>query len=313
MSSFVKSYDLALKPLLYQRFASILGIDSKSSDEDENINLGIIQAPKDIALRDRSEKLGSISLEFISFWRTFASFDWKRQRTSVARRGMYVGTTDENKTDTVHVKAVPITLDYEVCFWSKDIDKIYQCDEKYVFWQQDNPKVTITYNDKYELTPDLHFGDIIDESSVNEKYGKGLIFVHRVPLRIDGWVLEGLSFKTIQKIRLTFYDKDEVTNYADIVVDDSNQDVELEENLRIFRRYLYSILGFNLVGNYILVGGNRVADFSIGEKILIENSTGNDGKYTITGVSLLGKNTKIVVEEMLTDSTVDGNVCKKSQ
>ena len=308
MASFIKSYDLALKVLLYQKFGTILGLDI-SGDEEEDINQGIIQCPREIALREVAEKRRATFLEFINFWRIGTGFDWKRQRTSVARRGMFLTSTVEGSSGIL-IKAVPVNLDYEVCFWSKNLDKIYQCDEIYAFWQQNNPKITLLFNDEYELTPDLHFGEIVDVSTVSEKYSKGIILAHHVPIRIDGWCLEGSSLETIHKIRVTFYDQDKITNYSEIIVDDSDQAVEAANNLRMFRDNLYELFDVNLVTNEIILAGDFAVDFIVGNLISIDNSTANDGLYKIVEVTTVEERTVLKLDKSLVSEVVDGVVCK---
>lgn len=314
-NSFTRGIDLALKTLLYLRFRSVLGIDMSGSDED-NINEGVVQCPREVAQRMVAEKRGENFLEFINFWRVGTSPSWDRQRTPVARRGMWLAHTDGNKTDTVHVRAVPVDLNYNVWFWSKDLDKIYQCIEEYLFWQQDDPNLKLKYNDKYEIEPDLHFGEIVDESTVDEMYDKGLIYTFKMPIKIDAWILKGETLKTITKLVLTFYDKDDVTDYSEIVVEDSDQATELEALLRMFRKKLYAILDIDLDSNSIIIPENRVSDFSIGEDIFVDNSTAdnrgytNNRRYTVAEVSLVDTNTKIKVVEELKSDIADGNIYK---
>lgn len=312
MASFTRSIDLALKTLLFTKFSDILRID-KSGSTVQNVNKGVVQCPKDIALRELAEKRGETFLSFINFWRMGTSPSWGRQRTPVARRGFYIAGADDDKTDTVHLKAMPVDLNYNVWFWSKDLDKVYECIEKYIFWQQDNPNLALKYDDKYELELDLHFGEIVDESTVDEKYTSGMIFVYKLPVKIDAWLFEGLSYKTIKKIVLTCYDKDEITDYSEIIVEDSNQDTELEAILRMFRRNLYGILEIRSSLKTILVAGDFVSDFSIGDKIFWENSTSSDGIYTIKSSSLEGINTKLELEESFSDSVIEGNIYKEEQ
>jgi hypothetical protein len=306
---FTKSIDNALKVLLYNRFGFILGIDTQSSIAEENINKGVIQIPREVAQRAIAEKKGKYFLEFINFQRVGTSFSWERNRTPVARRGMWLANVDENKkTDTVHVKGVPVDLNYNVWFWSTDLNKIYECMEEYLFWQQDFPKVTLKYNNLYEIQPDLHFGDIVDESTVGEQYEVGRYFVVKMPIKIDGWVLKGLSFKTINKIILTLYDKDDVTNYSEIIVEDSNQDVELAAALKMFRKRLYAILGIDIVDNVIIIPGDRVSEFNADDVIYVENSSGNQGRYTVVFSTLVDSNTKIKLLEQLKSDVVIGNI-----
>ncbi len=312
MASFTKTFDSTLKTLLYTRFGDVLGISAGSGTQAYKINRGVVQVPQEIALRALAEKRGEDFLEFINFWRVGTGPAWDRQRTPLARRGMYLSTVDGKKVDTVHAKAQPVDLNYNVWFWSKDLDKIYECIEEYIFWQHDNPTISITYDDLYTLQPHIHFGEIVDESTVPEEYEKGRYFVFKMPIKIDGWIIKGLSFKTISKIVLTLYDKDEVSNYSEILVEDSSQDTELEAALRMFRAKLYAISVINLVNNSITTPKDRSEDFTIGEKIRIENSTGNGGEYTITAIELVGVGgdavTNISLTEILHDSTADGNI-----
>ena len=313
--SFLKSYDLAIKTILYDKFASILGIDTQSSSSEENINLGILHFPKEVAQRVAAEKRGETFLEFINFWRVSASFSWSRNRTPLSRRGMWVA----NKLDglgTIHVKAVPIDLSYNAWFWSKDLDKVYQVIEDYVFWQQDNPNISLSYTDvddnTYELTPDLHFGEIVDESTVPEQYSQGIMYVYRMPIKLDAWVLKGLSFKPIYKIKFTLRDKDEVTDYEEIIVEDSDQNTELEAVLRFSREAIYNIYEINLSNNSLSILGSFTADFTEGQKIKIADSTDNDGGYTVTSVSHVDGKTVVIVDEALVSATADGIISLKT-
>jgi len=309
MASFTRSIDLSLKTFLFTKFADILGID-KSGAEADNINQGIVQCPKEIALRELAEKRGEIFLTFGNFWRTRTSPSWERQRTPVARRGLYSNVSDSSKTSTVHIKAMPIDLEYSVWFWSKDLDKIYQCIEEYIFWQQNNPNLILNYDDQYALELDLHFGEIIDQSTIDEKYTQGILYVYKFPITVDAWIFESVDYKTIKKIMLTCYDKDNVASYSEIVVEDSNQDTELEAALKMFRRDLYGVLDYDLDLNAIVVSGNFAADFSVGDKIFVENSTSSNGIYTVASASFADSCTKVVVTETLVDSAIKGNIYK---
>jgi hypothetical protein len=303
MASIGKEYDIALKALLYSRFKTILGIaDLEQKD-------AIVQAPVEIAQREMAEHRQENFLDFISFYRSSLSPSWSRQRTPLARRGLWLD-------QSTHVKAQPMDIGYDVWFWSKDIDKLYEAIEEYIFWQQDYPKVTLTYLDTYEITPDLHFGDIVDESTYDQKYEKGIIFRYRMPVKIDGWILKTITGEDIiNKIQLTVYDKDslEDTDYSTIIVEDSNQDTELESALRFFRRSLYGIQEVNTTTNYVVIGEDRSSDFTIGNKIIIQGSTDNNGVYTVLGIVVLGttiKITRISLTENLTSTTADGVVYK---
>lgn len=314
-NSLTKGVDLALKLLLYTRFANILSIDAGTDSEEDKINKGIIQEPREIALRDVSEKREEDYLEFINFWRLGTSPSWDRQRTVAARRGIWLQYVDELKTKAINVKAQPVDLTYNAWFWSKDLDKVYQCIERYIFWQQDYPKIDLTYefDDDHSFTysPDLHFGEIVDESTVSEKYERGVLFIYKMPIKVDAWVLDGEASRVITKMVVTFYDKDSVINYSEIVVDDSNQNVELESRLRLFRRKIYAILSYGLADNSVVVPNDRTSDFAIGDKLRIERSTSNDYVYTVTGISFVAGTTKIgLIGKSLVSCLENGNIYK---
>lgn len=313
MDSLLYSYDLAIKTILYDRFASILGIDTQSSSETTNINLGVFQIPREAAPRIAAEKRGQTFLEFISFWRTGAVFSWERNRTPISRRGLWVGS-NASGSDTVHVKGVPIDLSYNAWFWSKNLDKIYQVVEKYVLWQQDNPNLSITYNDAYTLEPDLHFGEIVDESTVGEQYSEGITYVYRMPIKLDAWILESTSSKIIHKIKFTIRDKDELTDYEEIFLEDSNQDTELEAALRFSREAIYNIYAISLGSKSISIQGSFAADFVADQKIKIVDSTDNDDIYTVVSASYsaVTELTVVIVAEALVSTTADGTVSLKT-
>jgi len=313
MSSFLQSYDLAVKTVLYDKFASVLGIDTQSSTEEGNINLGIFQFPKAVAQRVAAEKRGETFLEFINFWRMGASFSWARNRTPLSRRGLWLDVDGTGK-NSVHIKAVPIDLNYNAWFWSKDRDKIYQVIEDYVFWQQNNPNISILYNDTYELTPDLHFGEIVDESTIDEMYQQGTIHVCKMPIKLDAWVLKGLSFKTVYKIKLTIRDKDEITNYEEIMIEDSDQDTELEAALRFSREAIYNIYEIDLSNKSISILGSFADDFAEGQRIKIVDSTDNDNIYTVVSASYTDETdiTAVIVDEALVSATADGTISLKT-
>lgn len=313
MDSLLYSYDHAIKQVLYSKFASILGIDTQSSSEIINMNLGVFQIPKDAALRIAAEKRGETFLEFINYWRAGAAFSWARNRTSVSRRGFQV-TTSEDGADSIHVKAVPIDLSYNAWFWSKDLDKIYQVIEKYIFWQQNNPNITLTYNDAFELKPDLHFGEIVDESTIGEQFSKGIIYVYRMPIQLDAWIFDSdTTSKVIHKIRLTLRDQDEITNFPEIYVEDSDQDTEMEAALRFSRAAIYNISAVDLDGNSIGILGSFATDFVADQKIKIVDSTDNDDIYTIVEATYDSgtDTTTVIVAEALTSATADGTVSLK--
>jgi len=313
--SITQGIDIALKSLLYTKFADILGIDQESGSIADRINKGILQEPKEVALRDISEKRAEDFLEFISYYRMGTSPSWSRQRTVLARRGLWLTKTDGSKTRGINVKAQPVDLSYNVWFWSKDLDKVYQCIERYILWQQSYPKVDVSYEfddfNSFSYSPDLHFGEIVDESTVAEKYNVGTMFIFKAPVKIDAWVLSGADLSgVINKITLTIYDQDDVTNYSEIIVEDSSQNVELEAKLRMYRRFIYLMSSVSVDDSSVVLNGDRSSDFNIGDKIGIEASTDNDGMYTVSSVEYLSGLTTLVVDELLASDIADGNLYK---
>lgn len=307
--SFLYTYDLAVRALAYTKFGDILGLDALDPDPVKAINKSVVLCPKRIAKRELAEKRTELFLEFINIYRASTALSWDRQRTVVAMRGLVIQRPD-GKIETI--KASPVDLNYNMWFWSNSLDKINLCSERYMRWAFENPKMTLTYNDIYTLTPDLIFSPVIDESAIEDIYETGKIWVFRMPLKVEAWLPKsgGLSEK-IEKIRLTFYDKDQVTNYLDIVVEDSNQDTELEAALRMFRTNLYGISYVDKIAGLFYVEQDRAEDFTADKKFIVEDSTGNDGMYTTVHASYVESlnMTYIQVLESIPDETADGNIC----
>jgi hypothetical protein len=77
--------------------------------------------------------------------------------------------------------------------------------------------------------------------------------------------------------------------------------------------YLYAIQAVDQTNNAITVSGDQRGKFPGGRKFTVENSTGNDGTYTVAeGVNLgydaVNDETRIPVQEAIADSTADGSV-----
>lgn len=301
--SFITSIDYAVRTLLYTKFASTLSIDSYSSEAAENINRGIVFVPKEIAEKIIADKRGSTFLDFINVYRKGPSPSWNRSKSVAARRGLDVGT----KT----VKGVPVDLNYNIWFWSNDLNKLNLCAETYLFWQHTNPKLTIVYNTDYTLTMDLHFGEIIDESTIPEKYTKGIKHIYMMPLKVDGWIFQSSTFGVINKIQVRMWDTDDLENYTDVIVNDSNYDSELASLLQLEEAAIYGITTADLVANTITVADDRTSDFTVGNIIDIDDSTANDGSYEISVIALSGENTVLTLVEELSDDTADGYVTKR--
>lgn len=308
--SFTYSYVVALRTLLYTRFASILGLAELRDDSADAVNKGVIYCPKRIAQRTISEKRGETFLEFINFYQSSFRFSWNRQRTVLARRGIPVLKANGGYT---RVKANPVDLSYDIWFWSNSLDKVYLCLESYVRWQHDTPKIVLTYNDEYALNPDLTFGAPVDESSINDVFNLGKIWCFSLPLNIEGWLPDEDSvFGQIEKIQVTTYDKDSVTSISTVYVEDSNQDTELEAALRMFKAKLYSIKAVSVANKTFTTPNDRRTDFTAGVLFTVENSTENNGIYTVASsvYSREDEETTIVVVEEIPGLTVDGNIYK---
>lgn len=196
--TFLKILDRGVATLVYNKFKDILGLSSENES---------IISPKEVALRIASERKGAVKLGLINVWRELTEFDWERQRTPVARRGIMVAYTDDNKTDILEYKAIPVTMRYSIWFWHREKDVINEVTETYLFWQQTNPNLELLIDDTYPLELDLHVGgEIVDESTFSEKFEMGTYFVVRCPLEMDAWIFETDTLKTIHKIVLSLYE-----------------------------------------------------------------------------------------------------------
>ncbi len=309
-SSVTYLYDLALRTLCYTRFGSILGISSLAPLQSDAINKGVVICPKGIAQRMVAEKRGETFLEFINIYPSRFAFSWKRNRTVVSRRGLqYI--KDDNTFGII--KADPFDLEYNLWFWTISLDKARLCMEKYIQWQHEAPKISLTYGDDFVLNPDLRFNSVVDESHIEDIYNTGKIWVYRMPVFIEAWIpkLQAEDEKRIHKIHLTMYDKDDVTSsYSTVAVADSNQDVELAAALKMFETNLYGIIEVVPATKIFKVQKNRSAEFTVGLKIIVENSTANDNDYTVVSstYSAVNDETSIVVLETISDNTADGNI-----
>jgi len=229
MASFLKSIDLGLRGEIFSKFGTIMDMDS--------VNLGVIFYPKEIALKKIYEKRDTSELEFANVWRRSTGFDWTRQRSVLARRGICI--TNPNTGNPEVIKAVPVKLDYDVWFWTRDPDKINQVTEQYMLWVHTDPNLNLIYNEVYPMGFDLHFGDMEDEGTVREMHELGTYYVGRFPVRVDGWALstpEDVSDGIIETIRLQIFDRDDLeeSQYEEIVDEESSDyDEELATTLKL--------------------------------------------------------------------------------
>lgn len=316
MASFLQGYDIAMRSLVFDRFKSVFSWNDLADADADRINLSVCICPKGIALREFSEKRARdyLSVPEANVWRMGTAFSWARQRSVVARRGFNI----QSGSDIINVTANPMDLTYGVWFWSQKLESIYQAIERYTAWQHDNPKIEVTYNDIYTLDPEFHFTEVVDESDIEQIYSMGKYFVWRMPLAVDAWLLRAGdgSDIIINKVRLTVYDKDTISSYSEVVVDDSSQDTELEAALRLDRVQQYGIVGVDLTYNYVTVSQDRSSEFVVGDRVKILDSTSNDEMYTVAGDGAVydsgNDQTLIYIAEALADSTVDGIIEKWS-
>jgi len=194
MASFIKTMDEGMKTLVFAKFQSYFDMTVERTD--------LVFAPKQVAQRMLSEKRGANITEFISIWRPNLAFDWTRQRSPLARRGMLLRYDDEStKAAFVNLKAVPITMNYDVYFWSKSLDKIMEATEAYAFWVHTQPQLVLDYNDEFPLEMYMKFGGLVDETDYNI-YDKGTHFVFRAPIELEGWIITSSTPGSILTIYL---------------------------------------------------------------------------------------------------------------
>jgi len=70
----------------------------------------------------------------------------------------------------------------------------------------------------------------------------------------------------------------------------------------------YDITAVNTGAKKFTVAGDHVSDFEHGSHIGVHGSTGNDGCYNVQTATLVSTNTEVVVEEVVSDATVDGHL-----
>lgn len=231
-SGSLKLIDVGMRALLYSRFSTILSLPS--------ISKGVILWPKETALRKFAEKKGNAQLEFISFMKTGTRKDLIRSRTPAARRGITLSYVDSGTKVARHqVKAVPVLLDYEIRFWSQDLDKINEIIESMLFWKYQDPNLDMNYDDKFPLEFDLLFGEnLVDESTTFEEYEKGKYHVLKANITVEGWVFSGIEIKTIHTVIITFWDQNGLESPYTEVLDssDSSYDSSLVTVLKLFTK-----------------------------------------------------------------------------
>lgn len=73
------------------------------------------------------------------------------------------------------------------------------------------------------------------------------------------------------------------------------------------------ITAVNTGAKRFTIAGDWVTEISASTSIVVVRSTGNDGTYTISTVTLNGSNTEIVVTEVVPNATADGSIQYSSQ
>jgi len=198
-TSFIQTIDLSLRSLIFNKYKDIMDWTDENKD--------VLFYPKEIALRKRAERVGEGIVEFANIWQVSAGFDWNRQRTSAARNGILMKYTDENSKDSIStVKAIPLNLEYNVWYWSKNLDLLKQIAERYSFWWHRDPSIDLVVNGDYPLDLKMHFGDVYDESTVDQQFDEGSYYVIRTPIRVEAWVFETFDQKTIKYIHVELFD-----------------------------------------------------------------------------------------------------------
>jgi hypothetical protein len=197
--SFIQIMDMAVKQAVFLRFGPYLNLVDPNAD--------CVFFPKTVAQREIAEKRGVGNVEFINVWRDEITFDWARQQSVIAREGIMMQYNNSStKSEIVTVKGVPITMNYNFWVWSRDLDKLQHCTESYMNWLHDNPNIKLFYNGLYEMDMYLKFnGGVRDEGTIDTMYDKGLYYVHRYNLTMDGWALTLYSQKSVLKIILDVY------------------------------------------------------------------------------------------------------------
>lgn len=198
-SSCLKWIDEGLRILVYSKFSSVMGLTSMLKDS--------VIYPKDVSLRKISEIRGRDVVEFFNIWRNGTVRDMSRQRTPVGRRGIMTRYTPDSNRDTIDLfRAMPVNLEYDVWFWTKSRETWNKVAEEFMFWIHSNPNLDLVLNDTYDLEFDLHFGDRMqDESTVDEQYNLGQLFLINGQIQVDGWIFDDDTLKTVKTIFLKGY------------------------------------------------------------------------------------------------------------
>lgn len=214
-TSWTQLVDNAVKLMVFNRFSPFLNISDSNKD--------LIFTPKDVALRQIAEKRGEGTVEFISVWSDPVQFEWKRQNTPIARKGLtmnYTAGSGGSNSEIITIQAVPVIMPYHIFVWSLYLDELKQVVESYAKWPQNYPNLKIFYSGLYEMDMYLTFGQPLDKTDYNI-YTKGKYFIYELPLTVDGWVLTNILTPTVYKIVLDVYLREGTApHYQDIFLDE---------------------------------------------------------------------------------------------
>jgi hypothetical protein len=221
---------------IIERFAGVL--------PKAEVNKDIIFVPDELALRFRGERdrttqgkaknvegkdepVNKYRLEFINVWLEGAAFSWARQRTAVARTGMNVGYDNEEEKNAVTIfKAVPLDMRFYFSFWTKHKEQMDAFMQTFIFWQQDNPKVRLYYDEDKKLELDIAIEPEIDidASRFINMFDKGKYWKHTFRMTVDSWLFEGVAVRTAKEIHIdTFISGDVILCSGDEVAEDENK------------------------------------------------------------------------------------------
>jgi len=231
-NTFLKIIDEGVRAAIWSKFYSTMGFG-----ELDELRENIVLYPKSVAFRKISDMRERTRMEFMNLWRESTVLDRKRLTMPVARRGVPLVYTDDldgsgeagERTGMIQVKAVPVTISYNLWFWSLDKDKLNDIAEECLFWEHNTPYVRLYFDEVYPVDLNVRItGEIFDESPLDDLYKRGTYYVSRVPIEVEGWVFSGAEVKTIKTIYLKVYDRDEIED-ADIneFLGDPNEDLLL--------------------------------------------------------------------------------------
>lgn len=193
---------LAMKSLLYTKFATTMGLTNQNTD--------ISFYPSEIAYRETMEKKGKDILNFISFWVRSFSPALERRRLPTGLTGLSLASASGEGIITG--KAFPVNLNYDIDFWvhPKGLDTLMQVVDDYFYWLYSNPNINLTFNG-YELPMQLFFSGLEDTSPHSQRYNDGKYLVYRTSIKVDGWLVRFDSDWEVTSIHCKGYENTNAT------------------------------------------------------------------------------------------------------